>query len=143
MVHAMIAEAAVTGAIGGPVAKPVYDEFLKSMLEVLIFVANLAGGIVIAVATVRGLVTYAVALVRSRGEDVPKEAIRISLGKSLSLALEFQLGADILGTALDPSIRDLITLGAIAFLRTVLNYFLGKELEAANAERAKAAPASG
>ena len=59
---------------------------------------------------------------------MPDEAIRLSLGRSLSLALEFQLAADILGTALNPTLRDITTLAAIAALRTAPNYFLGREL---------------
>jgi uncharacterized membrane protein len=43
--------------------------------------------------------------------------------------LEFQLGADILGTALDPSAQDLIVLGAIILLRTFLNFSLGREID--------------
>jgi len=65
-----------------------------------------------------------------RGQPVlSKEAIRLELGRSLALALEFQLGADILGTALNPSLQDILTLGAIVILRTVLNFFLGRELK--------------
>lgn len=124
---------AVSGAVGGEVPKPGYDHALRILLEVLIFLANMSGGIVIGVAVVRGLATFLRDLVVRRGGEVPKEGIRLSLGRSLALALEFQLGADILGTALDPSIRDISTLAAIVVLRTVLNFFLGREL--ADAER--------
>jgi uncharacterized membrane protein len=47
----------------------------------------------------------------------------------LALALEFQLGADILGTTVAPTVQDLLRLGIIAVIRTFLNYFLGKEME--------------
>jgi uncharacterized membrane protein len=76
-------------------------------------------------------------LVRAQGSEVPKEAIRLSLGQSLALALEFQVGADILGTALDPTLNDILVLAAIVVLRIVFNFFLGRELrEAAERERA-------
>ena len=48
----------------------------------------------------------------------------------LSLALEFQLGADIVGTTVAPSLQALGNLALIAIIRTFLNYFLSKELEA-------------
>ncbi len=54
--------------------------------------------------------------------------IRARFARSLALALEFQLGADIIGTAITPSNEALIQLGAIALIRTFLNYFLAKEL---------------
>ena len=58
-----------------------------------------------------------------------KENIRLELGKSLALALEFLLGADILKTVVAPNWHDLGILAAIAILRTALNYFLDKEIE--------------
>jgi uncharacterized membrane protein len=56
--------------------------------------------------------------------------IRLRFGMWLALALEFQLGADILSTTIAPSIDALGQLAIIAIIRTFLNYFLGKELEA-------------
>jgi uncharacterized membrane protein len=106
-----------------------YDGVIGAVLPFLIFLANLAGGLVIGVALVRGLLVYLVALIRQRGGEIPQEAIRLSLGRSLALALEFQLAADILGTALNPTREDLIILAVIAALRTALNYFLGRELD--------------
>ncbi len=54
--------------------------------------------------------------------------VRLTLGKFLVLALEFQVGADILSTAIAPSWEQIGKLGAIALIRTILNYFLTKEL---------------
>ncbi|CDM93026.1 MAG: DUF1622 domain-containing protein [Limnospira sp. PMC 1291.21] len=55
--------------------------------------------------------------------------LRIRFGVWLALALEFQLGADILATTVAPTEETLIKLGVIAVIRTFLNYFLNKELE--------------
>jgi len=54
--------------------------------------------------------------------------IRLSLARYLALALEFQLGADILSTAIAPSWDQIGKLGAIAVIRTTLNFFLTREL---------------
>jgi uncharacterized membrane protein len=51
------------------------------------------------------------------------------LGRSLSLGLEFLIGADILRTAISPTWQDIGQLGAIVGIRTVLNFFLIKELK--------------
>lgn len=117
-----------------------YDAVLANLLVPLSFLANVAGGFVVGVAVLRGLLTYASDLIRNDGGEVPKEAIRLSLGRSLSLALEFQVGADILGTALNPTREDLIILAAVVALRTILNYFLARELREAQ-ERAQHAGA--
>ena len=55
--------------------------------------------------------------------------IRLFLGRYLALGLEFQLGADILSTAVAPTIAEVEILAAIVVIRTVLNYFLSKEIE--------------
>jgi uncharacterized membrane protein len=55
-------------------------------------------------------------------------SIRLTLARYLALALEFQLGADILSTAIAPSWDQIGKLGAIAVIRTGLNYFLTREM---------------
>ncbi|MDB9526610.1 DUF1622 domain-containing protein [Oscillatoria sp. CS-180] len=65
-----------------------------------------------------------------RGEEFPFNQVRIEFGTWLALALEFQLGADILATTVAPSLQELGKLAIVAVVRTFLNYFLGKELEA-------------
>lgn len=46
------------------------------------------------------------------------------------LSLEFALAADIVRTAISPSWTDIGQLAAIAAIRTALNYFLSKDIEA-------------
>jgi uncharacterized membrane protein len=55
--------------------------------------------------------------------------LRRSFARYLMLALEFQLAADIVGTAIEPNWRQLGQLGAIAAIRTFLNYFLEREMK--------------
>ena len=47
----------------------------------------------------------------------------------LAMALEFLLGADILSTAVAPTWNEIGKLGAIAVIRTTLNYFLSREMQ--------------
>ena len=58
-------------------------------------------------------------------------SVRLSLARYLALALELQLGADILSTAVAPSWDQIGKLGAIAAIRTSLNFFLMRELQEA------------
>jgi uncharacterized membrane protein len=58
-----------------------------------------------------------------------KNSVRLTLARYMALALEFQLGADILATSVAPSWDMIGKLGAIAVLRTALNYFLTREME--------------
>ena len=56
-------------------------------------------------------------------------------GMWLLLGLEFALAADIIASVVAPTWQDIGELGAIAVIRTFLNYFLERDLE--NAEKAK------
>jgi uncharacterized membrane protein len=60
--------------------------------------------------------------------------VRLVLGSYLVLGLEFQLAADVLKTAVAPSFTEIGQLAAIAAIRTLLNYFLTKEMANEKAE---------
>jgi uncharacterized membrane protein len=62
--------------------------------------------------------------------------VRLTLARFLAIALEFQLGADILSTAVAPTWEAIGKLAAIAIIRTALNYFLSREVYELAAERA-------
>jgi uncharacterized membrane protein len=64
-------------------------------------------------------------------EQDAKEAVRLRLGRWLAVALEFELAADILRTAVAPTWTEIGQLAAIVVLRTVLNYFLQQEIDKA------------
>ena len=60
----------------------------------------------------------------------PSNRARLTFGTWLGLALEFQLAADIVSTVVSPTQQNLLQLGAVALIRTFLNVFLARELEA-------------
>ena len=62
-----------------------------------------------------------------------KTDIRLRLGRWLSLALELELAADILRTAVAPGWDEIGKLAAIVILRTLLNYFLEREIRSSEA----------
>jgi uncharacterized membrane protein len=55
--------------------------------------------------------------------------VRLTLGRWLGVALEFELAADILNTAVTPTWNEIGKLAAIATLRTALNYFLQRDID--------------
>ena len=59
-------------------------------------------------------------------------------GVWLLLGLEFELAADIIETVISPEWMDIAKLGAIAVIRTFLNYFLEKDLDASVREAGEA-----
>ncbi len=54
---------------------------------------------------------------------------RFTFSRYLVMALEFELAADIIGTAISPTWDQLGRLAVIAIIRTFLNYFLGLEMK--------------
>ncbi|HEY0517137.1 MAG TPA: DUF1622 domain-containing protein, partial [Solirubrobacteraceae bacterium] len=94
-------------------------------------VVEAVGVAVICVGVVVVFVLWALAELRIRPSTY--EEVRLLLGRYLALGLEFALGADILATAVSPSWDEIGKLGAIAGIRTALNYFLSRDLDRAAA----------
>jgi uncharacterized membrane protein len=85
-----------------------------------------AGAVSIAI----GAITTVVAMARQgrMHTHVSFTNARFNLSRYLALALEFQLAADILETAILPEWTKIGQLAAIAAIRTALNYFLSREI---------------
>ena len=103
----------------------------------------ISASIIAAGAVHAAILTLALALPSAKGDAKrtlhAREAIRLKLGRWLALALEFQLAADILKTAVAPTWDDIGKVAAVIALRTLLNYFLAREID--NAERRQTADA--
>lgn len=84
------------------------------------------GALIIALGVVAAAYQFLRAIIPPQIESF--NGIRLTLARFLALALEFQLGADILSTAIAPSWDQIGKLGAIAIIRTALNYFLMREM---------------
>lgn len=98
-----------------------------------------ASGIIVGVAVLEALWrALGLFLLRRGTPESLKEAIRLRLGRWLSVVLEFLLAADILRTAVAPTWDDIGKLAAIAGIRTALNYFLQREVREAEGGRADA-----
>ena len=93
--------------------------------------------IVIAVGSFRTAFALIPALVRN-GPVADRKRIWIDYAMWLIIGLEFELAADIIRSVVAPSWQDIAQLAAIAAIRTLLNYFLGRDI----AEFQDAAPES-
>ena len=63
------------------------------------------------------------------GISRPIERIQLDLVHYLMFGLTIQVGADVLGTAVAPTVADLGALAGIVLIRAALSYFLSKDLE--------------
>ena len=103
--------------------------WLKLIVGYLAAGAEIAAALVIGGAVIRGIITYLKQLFSQRKQHLDStEVIRLQLGRVLALGLEFTVASDILRTAVAPTRQDILNLGAIVLLRTLLNYFLEREI---------------
>ncbi len=88
------------------------------------FSLNVIGALITIWAVIISLLEFLKKEVFNRAEVIKlNEAIRIRLGSYLVLALEFFIAGDIVKTVISLGI-----LGAIVVIRTILSYFLTKDL---------------
>lgn len=119
------------------------EETFKLATQWLATGVEAAAALVIALSVVRAMAHTAVLLVRpSAAPARNNETIRIDLGRWLALALELTLAADILRTAVAPTWNEIGMLAAIVVLRTVLNFFLQREIASETASHHAAAARS-
>jgi uncharacterized membrane protein len=113
---------------------------MKELIDSIRSVLNTSGELAELVLNALSLLAIALGVILSLSKSVKERGLmrgdhplhtyfRKIFGGWLIVALEFQLAADIAGTIVSPTTAHLIELGAIALIRTFLNYFLGKELE--------------
>ncbi len=113
-------------------------DWLKAATLLLAAGVEAAAALVIGLAAIEATLRALLLFIPGRiiaGESDAKEAVRLRLGRWLAVALELELGADILRTAVAPTWTEIGQLGAIVVLRTALNFFLQQEIDKAEARR--------
>ena len=113
----------------------VVEELLILVIGYLRLAVEAIGAAIIGIGAASTVFRYALSSLGMR--KYSNSEIRLYLGRFLVLGLEFQVAADILATAVAPTFEEVQLLAAIVVIRTVLNYFLSKELES---EREQAPP---
>jgi len=111
------------------------EEAVSAGVQWLRLLVETIGAVIIGFGIVVALVGFARAAFGRKPHRY--NIIRITFARHLALALEFQLAADILSTAIAPTWDQIGKLGAIAVIRTALNYFLSREIKAEQQELEK------
>lgn len=122
--------------------------WIVQILEVVQTVSDLVGMTAITIALVVSAVRWIVAEARLlRGGQWTHRwralgGIRMFLGNYILFGLEFMIVSDLIHSFLKPDLDSLTQLGAIVFIRTLIGYFLGKEIEAVRNEESVTQPQS-
>jgi uncharacterized membrane protein len=75
------------------------------------------------------------AILNQAADELRGREIWLKFATWILLALEFALAADIVRTAVAPTWEDIWKLAVIATIRTMLNYFLAKDIAAFDQQR--------
>jgi uncharacterized membrane protein len=103
-------------------------EWLEAVTEPIIVAIDALALLVIVVGTAEVAITVARALWKPLGARVARAAW-LRYARWLVAALTFQLAADIIETSVSTSWQTIGRVGAIAVIRTFLNYFLEKDVD--------------
>lgn len=104
-----------------------FEGWLIDAVTWLRLAVETCGAITIGVGVLLGVFKLLRELVLRRSSGF--NAVRLEMARYLAVALEFQLAADILSTAVAPNWDQIGKLGTIAVIRTFLNYFLTMEMQ--------------
>ncbi len=104
------------------------NEAIDAVFNFLVMVMEACGAFAITAGALQAIFDYVrYFILNYKAKQV--STLRMRLGQSMVIALEFQVAADILKTGLAPTWEDILLLAAIIGLRTLLNYLLERELE--------------
>lgn len=83
----------------------------------------------------QALIGVITAIISGNANEMTGREIWLKFATWILLGLEFALAADLLRTAVAPTWEDIAKLAVIATIRTMLNYFLAKDIAAFDAAR--------
>lgn len=110
------------------------EEFVVVATENYLMPAlELAGIAIVVLGVLLALFRYALFLLGSK-KDPSLERIQLDLIHQLMFGLTIQVGADVLSTAVAPTLADLGVLAGLVLIRAALSYFLSKDVERGLAE---------
>lgn len=106
---------------------------IESAIETITLSISLLGVVVVVwgiMETFIGFINSKISGRKKRLQDVEQnELLRQNLGAHLLLALEIFIGADIISSVIRPSWGKVGILGVIVIIRTILSFFLERELK--------------
>ena len=116
-------------------------ELIKEILARTPEFIDLMGVLILIIGFIRGVIEFfKMEIGRFRGKENQfrtMQILRCDVGLYILLALDFIITSDIITSMVHTDMDDLINLGAIVVLRTVIGYFLGKEIEEVHNDAAK------
>jgi uncharacterized membrane protein len=104
------------------------EEWLRLVTKDAVVIIDTMALIIVVVGTVEAFFIGLWAAFRPPASHRRFREILVRFGRWLVAGLTFQLAADIIGTSIAPNWQEVGQLGAIAVIRTFLNFFLERDL---------------
>ena len=101
-----------------------YEHILHTIAEISALTLEFIGVLIIVVGSLKALASLVARLVRHRTINIVVE-----LGKTLALALEFKMGAEIIKTVIVHDLKELAVLGIVILIRALLAFLIHWELK--------------
>lgn len=101
-----------------------YEHILHQVAEVSALTLEFIGVIIIVIGSIKALVHLGNGLVKHRAINIVVE-----LGKTLALALEFKMGAEIIKTVIVHDLKELAVLGIVILIRALLAFLIHWEMK--------------
>ena len=108
------------------------EQLLKTAAEYVALSLEAVSVLVVAVGGIEAVYRMLQPMLPGYVTHTTRRDIWMGLVRWLLLGLEFMLAADIVRSTITPEWDDIAKLAAIAVIRTFLNYFLERDLEAAS-----------
>ncbi len=105
---------------------------IRNILNILVFTLENLSVLIIIWGVLLQFIDFIKSEFSSKSRKAAVEKVTILknfLGTYILFALEILIGADIIESILDPSIDHILSLAAIVVIRTIISYFLNKEIE--------------
>jgi uncharacterized membrane protein len=117
------------GAVEGS-PESVLEQFVVAIINYVTFGIDIGAAIIIGVSAVIAVIGYIKTLSRrQKAKEVSTgDTVRFRLAGGLLLALDLEVGSDILKSIVVPTTNELISLSVIVALRIVLGWSLSKEI---------------
>jgi uncharacterized membrane protein len=124
------AAATTTTSSSGEILGQSLEALIRPYVGYITFGIDVAAGIIIGISAIMALISF-FKILREPAErqTQDKETIRLRLARGMLLALDFEVGSDILKTILIPSVNELTILAVVVGIRIVLSWSLSKEID--------------
>lgn len=105
------------------------SSIITTFVNVISIVSQLIGICVVTIGMIKAFFIYLKRTIAKKDAVKTITQSRLELGHSFSLGLGFLIGASIITTTIAPTWTDIGQLGSVIAIRTLLNFFLTKDLQ--------------